>query len=199
MTEIRPVLYVVVIPDAIDGRTGKGKRLSAQLRIGSDPAVEFGLQFYAFLGTGFRRPDPTDYGIDQLYALRDRGGLRRTILLGKREARQHFQRVADLERIAVFMDCNCLRTIVHVDIAGIIRFTIIIEIIRDLFAAEGLSLQIQDVIPSDFLIEFKADIRDTVLKFRRVTCYLDGDGIIRTYKRDCGKTAQRRKNTDQKA
>lgn len=53
MTEIRPVLYVVVIPDAIDGRTGKGKRLSAQLRIGSDPAVEFGLQFYAFLGTGF--------------------------------------------------------------------------------------------------------------------------------------------------
>lgn len=97
------------------------------------------------------------------------------------------------------MDCNCLRTIVHVDIAGIIRFTIIIEIIRDLFAAEGLSLQIQDVIPSDFLIEFKADIRDTVLKFRRVTCYLDGDGIIRTYKRDCGKTAQRRKNTDQKA
>lgn len=146
-----------------------------------------------------RRPDPTVYGIDQLYALRDRGGLRRTILLGKREARQHFQRVADLERIAVFMDCNCLRTIVHVDIAGIIRFTIIIEIIRDLFAAEGLSLQIQDVIPSDFLIEFKADIRDTVLKFRRVTCYLDGDGIIRTYKRDCGKTAQRRKNTDQKA
>ena len=83
MTEIRPVLYVVVIPDAIDGRTGKGKRLSAQLRIGSDPAVEFGLQFYAFLGTGFRRPDPTVYGIDQLYALRDRGGFRRTILLGK--------------------------------------------------------------------------------------------------------------------
>ena len=74
MTEIRPVLYVVVIPDAIDGRTGKRKRLSAQLRIGSDPTVEFGLQFYAFLGTGFRRPDPTVYGIDQFYALRDRGG-----------------------------------------------------------------------------------------------------------------------------